>query len=161
MLVDPSQPEDDPKNRTNDRRLAVGGIFNVSPGIEKFLKDAAAKKLGEQIPKQLQGNLEKFIDTLDNEDFRKLLEAAVGDLVGQRRIVVWDKDVDFQESDAAKKDEIACAVAREMSIFPFDFKNFNNGPMGFVEFEMRRRGGSTAGRQPPSPGISRGSTSRR
>ena len=51
------------------------------------------------------------------------------------------RNVDFQESDAAKKDEIACAVAREMSIFPFDFKNFNNGPMGFVEFENAAAGG--------------------
>jgi hypothetical protein len=141
VLVDPAQPEDDPKNRTKDRRLAVGGVFNVSPDVEKFLKEAAEKKLGEQIPKQLQGNLKKFIDTLDNEDFRKLLKSAVGDLVGQRRIVVWDKDVDFQETDAAKKDEIACAVAREMSIFPFDFANFNNGPMGFVEFGNASTGG--------------------
>jgi hypothetical protein len=137
LLVDPTQPEDDPKKRTNDRRLAVGGVFNVPPGIEQFIKDAAEKKLGDEIPKEFQGDLKKFIATIDNDDFRKLLKAAVGDLVGQRRIAVWDKDIDFQETDPKKKDEAACAVAREMSIFPFDFKNFNNSPMGFIEFNNK------------------------
>jgi len=86
------------------------------------------------IPPQLLGRFKKVEETLDNDDFRKLLKKAVEDLVGQRRLVQWEKDVDFQESDAAKKNEIACAVAREMSIFPVDALNKQNTPMGFVEF---------------------------
>lgn len=137
LLVDPLQPGSDPKKRTNDRRLAVGGIINVSDDVEKTIQELAKKKLGEAIPKELQAKLGKtlndVIKTIDKEEFRRLLNAAVSDLVGQRRIVVWDKDVDFQESDATKKDEIACAVAREMSIFPVDATNKINDPMGFVE----------------------------
>jgi hypothetical protein len=136
VTVDPTQPGDDVKTRTKDRRLAVGGVFNVSPEVQKALEDAAEKKLGEVIPDKLQGPFKNVIKVMDKEEVRKLLKAAVGDLVGQRRIVVWDKDVDFQESDAAKKDEIACAVAREMSIFPVDATNINNTPQGFIEFQF-------------------------
>ncbi|MEP7086414.1 MAG: hypothetical protein ABI884_03680 [Gemmatimonadota bacterium] len=134
VSIDPAQPGDDPKSRTKDRRLAVGGVFNVSPEVQALLEKAAETKLGESIPKQLQGPFKDVIKIMDKEEVRKLLKAAVSDLVGQRRIVVWEKDVDFQESDAAKKDEIACAVAREMSVFPVDATNINNTPMGFVEF---------------------------
>ncbi len=134
VTVDPAQPGDDAASRTKDRRLAVGGVFNVSPAVQKLLEDAAEKKLGEVIPDKLQGPFRNVIKIMDKEEVRKLLKAAVGDLVGQRRIVVWEKDVDFRESDPAKKDEIACAVAREMSIFPVDATNINNTPMGFIEF---------------------------
>jgi hypothetical protein len=132
--IDPARPSDDSSDRTKDRRLAVGGAFNVTKAQEKIIKDLADQQLKDVIPPQLLGRFKKVEETLDNEDFRKLLKKAVEDLVGQRRLVQWEKDVDFQESDPAKKNEIACAVAREMSIFPFDAVNFQNEPMGFVEF---------------------------
>jgi hypothetical protein len=132
--VDPARPSDDSSTRTKDRRLAVGGIFNVTKKQEDEIRKLANQKLKDTIPPQLLGRFQKVEEALDNEDFRKLLNKAVQDLVGQRRLVVWEKDVDFQESDAARKDEIACAVAREMSIFPVDALNVQNTPMGFVEF---------------------------
>lgn len=138
--VDPARPGDDSNERTKDRRLAVGGLFNVSKKQEDEIRKLADKKLKDTIPPQLLGRFKKVEEALDNEDFRKLLNKAVADLVGQRRLVVWEKDVDFQESDAAKKDEIACAVAREMSIFPIDALNVQNTPMGFVEFLAKNAG---------------------
>ncbi len=138
--VDPARPSDDSSSRTKDRRLAVGGLFNVSKKQEDEIRKLANQKLKDTIPRQLLGRFQSVEDALDNEDFRKLLDKAVADLVGQRRIVVWEKDVDFQESDAARKDETACAVAREMSIFPVDALNVQNTPMGFVEFLAKDAG---------------------
>jgi len=138
--VDPLRPSDDSNERTKDRRLAVGGVFNVVKKQEDEIRKLANQKLSETIPRQLLGRFQSVEDALDNKEFRKLLDKAVADLVGQRRIVVWEKDVDFQESDAARKDEIACAVAREMSIFPVDAANFQNTPMGFVEFLAKDAG---------------------
>jgi len=132
--IDPARPSDDSNDRTKDRRLAVGGLFNVTKKQEDEIRKLADQKLKDVIPPQLLGRFKKVEETLDNDDFRKLLKKAVEDLVGQRRLVQWEKDVDFQESDAAKKNEIACAVAREMSIFPVDALNKQNTPMGFVEF---------------------------
>jgi hypothetical protein len=60
--------------------------------------------------------------------------------------VQWEKDVDFQESDATRKNEIACAVAREMSVFPVDALNKQNEPMGFVEF-LEKSAGTLPGDQ--------------
>jgi hypothetical protein len=134
-LVDPTFNGDESK-RTDDRQLAVGGIFNVDKKTEDDLKKLAEKKISDVIPPALLGRFRKIEETLDDDTFRKLLGKAVSDLVGQRRIVVWEKDVDFQESDAAKKDEIACAVAREMSVFPVGLIfNDPNDPKGFVEFQ--------------------------
>jgi hypothetical protein len=138
--IDPARPSDDSTGRTTDRRLAVGGLFDVSKAQEDEIRKLANQKLKDTIPPQLLGRFKNVEETLDNDDFRKLLDKAVADLVGQRRLVVWEKDVDFQESDAARKDEIACAVAREMSIFPVDALNVQNTPMGFVEFLAKDAG---------------------
>jgi hypothetical protein len=138
--IDPARPSDDSSSRTKDRRLAVGGLFNVTKEQEAEIRKLADQKLKDTIPPQLLGRFKKVEEALDDEDFRKLLNKAVADLVGQRRLVVWEKDVDFQESDPARKDEIACAVAREMSIFPVDALNVQNTPMGFVEFLAKDAG---------------------
>jgi hypothetical protein len=132
--VDPARPSNDSSSRTSDRRLAVGGIFNLTKKQEDDIKKLAQQKLKDVIPPQLLGRFKKVEEALDDDDVRKLLDKAISDLVGQRRLVQWEKDVDFQESDPAKKDEIACAVAREMSVFPVDAFNVQNTPMGFVEF---------------------------
>jgi hypothetical protein len=132
--IDPARPSDDSSDRTKDRRLAVGGIFNVTKKQEDEIRKLADQKLKDVIPPQLLGRFKKVQEAIDNDDFRKLLKKSIEDLVGQRRLVQWEKDVDFQESDATKKNEIACAVAREMSIFPVDALNKQNEPKGFVEF---------------------------
>ena len=124
----------DTADQSKDRRLAVGGVINIDPETEKTIKELLKKKLGDVVPPQLLGNFRKLQEQLDDDNFRKLLNQAASDLVGQRRIVVWDNDVDFQESDDAKKNEIACAVAREMSVFPIELFNKANEPKGFVEF---------------------------
>lgn len=129
-----------------DRRLSVGGVINLDPETEKILKEAVETKLGDIIPAEFWGKAKPVQEALDNDNFRKLLGKAVEDLVGQRRIAVWEEDVDFIEADATKKHEIACAVAREMSVFPVDAFNKPNEPMGFLE-----RGGFASGTVPANP----------
>ncbi|HEV7705718.1 MAG TPA: hypothetical protein VGO46_15580 [Gemmatimonadaceae bacterium] len=146
VTIDPLRQAADPGERTKDRRLAVGGVFNVTKDQEDEIKELADKKLKDVIPPQLLGRFKKVEQAIDDDDFRALLKKSIDDLVGQRRLVVWEKDVDFQESDATKKNEIACAVAREMSVFPVDFVNKQNSPMGFVEF-LEKSAGTLPGDQ--------------
>jgi hypothetical protein len=128
-----TKPTVDPTDQSKDRRLAVGGVFNVDEKTEKTIKDVVEKKISEVIPEKFWGNAKPVLTALDNDNFRKLLGKAVSDLVGQRRIVVWDNDVDFLESDPKRQHEIACAVAREMSVFPVALLNKPNGPMSFLQ----------------------------
>ena len=66
--------------------------------------------------------------------------------MGQRRVAVWEEDIDFQETDKSKKDNIACAAAREMKVFPLSLFNKENAPLGFLEF-----GAFSAGTVPQNP----------
>jgi hypothetical protein len=129
-----------------DRRLAVGGVINVDHDTEEAIKTALKTKLGEVIPERFWGKFKKVQEVLDDDTFRNLLGKAASDLVGQRRIAVWEQDVDFQETDNAKKNDIACAVAREMKVFPLALFNNENAPMGFLEF-----GAFNAGTTPQVP----------
>jgi hypothetical protein len=138
-------PTTNPDSR-KDRRLSVGGVINVDPKTQELIKKAVETKLGDIIPEKFWGKAKPVQQALDNDNFRKLLGKAVEDLVGQRRIAVWEEDVDFIESDDKKKNEIACAVAREMSVFPVDAFNKPNEPMGFLE-----RGSFAAGTDPQTP----------
>jgi hypothetical protein len=132
-MVDPRFPGKKVATRTDDRRLQVGGVINVSEKLEALIKAAVETKLSDIVPKELLGRFKKIEEAVDNEEVRKLVQKAVDDLLGKRRMVDWDEDVDFQESDKAHENEIACAVAREMSVFPVEpFSSFNK-PMGFVE----------------------------
>jgi hypothetical protein len=121
-------------DQSKDRRLAVGGVINVDPETEKKIKELLEKKLGDIVPPELLGKFKKLQQQLDDDNFRKLLNQAVSDLVGQRRIVVWENDVDFVEADGTRKNEIACAVAREMAVFPVEKLNKPNAPKGFLDF---------------------------
>lgn len=129
-----------------DRRLSIGGVINVDPETEKAIKEALKKKLGDIIPEKFWGNFKKVQQVLDDDTFRDLLGKAAEDLVGQRRIAVWEEDIDFQESEKDKKDNIACAAAREMKIFPLSLFNKENAPLGFLDF-----GGFAAGTRPQNP----------
>lgn len=124
---------EDPDSR-KDRRLSVGGVINVDPETEARIKKVVETKLSAIIPEKFWGKAKPVQEALDNDNFRKLLSKAVEDLVGQRRVAKWEEDIDFIESDDAKKHEIACAVAREMSVFPVDALTKQNEPMGFIEF---------------------------
>jgi hypothetical protein len=139
------KPTTDPDS-DKDRRLSVGGVISVDPDTEALIKKAVETKLSSIIPEQFWGKAKPVQKALDNDNFRKLLGKAVEDLVGQRRIAVWEEDIDFIEADATKKNEIACAVAREMSVFPVDALNKPNEPLGFIE-----RGAFPAGASPANP----------
>lgn len=129
-----------------DRRLSIGGVINVDPDTADVIKEALKKKLGDLVPEKFWGKLKKVQEVLDDDTFRDLLGKAAEDLVGQRRVAVWEADIDFQESDTAKKDNIACAAAREMKIFPLSAFNKENAPLGFLGF-----GEFAAGTTPQNP----------
>ena len=143
FLEEKPSVDSDPRN---DRRLSIGGVITVDPETEKKIKEALKQKLGELIPDKFWGNLKKVKDVLDDDTFRDLLGKAADDLVGTRRVAVWEEDIDFQESDKNKKNDIACAAAREMKVFPLGLFNKENAPMGFLE-----SGGFAAGTVPQNP----------
>ncbi len=138
-------PSVDPNPR-KDRRLSIGGVITVDKDTEDAIKAALKKKLGDIIPEKFWGKFKKVQEVLDDDTFRDLLGKAADDLVGTRRVAVWEEDIDFQETDKDKKDNIACAAAREMKVFPLGLFNKENAPMGFLEF-----GAFAAGTVPQNP----------
>ena len=119
---------------TKDRRLRVGGVIQIDDATAKFIRDEIEKGLGRQIPDGVFKDLDKVKEILKDENIRKILGAAAADLLGQRRIVDWRKDVDTIETDPALAHANASAIAREMKVLPV--LNAANQPMGMVEVDL-------------------------
>src|SRR4030095_9378960 len=100
-----------------DRRLQGGGIIEIDDATAKFIRDEIEKGLCRQIPPGVFKDVDKVKEILSDENIRKILGSAAADLLGQRHIVDWRKDVDTIETDPTKQHINASAVAREMKVF--------------------------------------------
>jgi hypothetical protein len=114
-----------------DRRLQVGGIIEIDDDTARIIREEIEKGLGRQIPEGFWKDFDKVKKVLNDENIKKILGNAAGDLLGQRRIVQWKRDVDSIEDDPKKQHQLATAIAREMKVFPVT--NSTNEAMGLVE----------------------------
>jgi hypothetical protein len=117
------------KDSGKDRRLFVGGLIDLSPEAAEAIRTIIRTKIGDIIPTQYWQNHPQVIDTLDNDDLRRLLSQAANDLIGQRRLVEWLKDVDAAGPNN-NTHVVASAVAREMYLYP---TGSADKPMGFID----------------------------
>ncbi|MFL5457317.1 MAG: hypothetical protein ACJ78X_13015 [Myxococcales bacterium] len=118
------------RDSSKDRRLFVGGVIDLDEDTAEFIRAIIRTRISDIIPMQYWQDHPDVIDALDNDTLRDLLSQASQDLIGQRRLVEWTKDVDAAGPDTNNTHAIASAVAREMRVFPIGSAD---QPMGFID----------------------------
>lgn len=141
--------EERPRNNTparTGRTLRMGGLINVDKATRKTIEDLI--KAGKEIP----SDFTVIGQVLNNEFAKILLDNAPELLFGERKDVVWTKDVDNEEGKDVKNLK-ASEVARELFVDPLPFINLPDEPIGWLSTTSHGLVGSQGSSVRTSPGL--------